>query len=70
MFSKVDHLIPAQGDNSALQLFVLIDDTLDSGIGTNLNDIRDFINAQPVSTVIAVGYMSNATIQITQEFHR
>jgi hypothetical protein len=65
---KVDQLIPAQGDNTALQLFVLIDDTCDSGIGTNLNDIRDFINAQPASTVIGVAYMSNATIQITQNF--
>jgi hypothetical protein len=65
---KVDQLIPARGDNAALQLFILIDDTLDSGIGNSLNDIRDFINAQPATTVIAVGYMSNATVQIVQNF--
>jgi hypothetical protein len=65
---KVDQLIPAQGDNAALQLFVLIDDTCDSSIGTNLNDLREFINAQPASTVVGVAYMSNATIQITQNF--
>jgi hypothetical protein len=65
---KVDQLIPAQGDNAALQLFVLIDDTCDPGIGTNLNDIRESINAQPPSTLIGVAYMSNATIQITQNF--
>jgi hypothetical protein len=59
-FLKVNQLIPAKGENAALQLFVLIDDTLDTGIGNNLNDIRDFVNAQPASTVIAVGYMSNA----------
>ncbi|HSZ60165.1 MAG TPA: hypothetical protein VK828_00095 [Terriglobales bacterium] len=67
-FLKVSQLIPAKGDNATLQLFVLIDDTLDSRIGTNLNDIRDFINAQPASTVIAVGYMSNATVNIVQSF--
>jgi len=67
-FLKVNQLIPAQGDNAALQLFVLIDDTLGSGIGNNLNDIRDFINGQAASTVIAVGYMANATIQIAQDF--
>jgi len=61
---EVSPLIPAQGNNAALQLFVLIDDTLGSGIGNNLNDIRDFINAQPASTVIAVGYMSNATVNV------
>jgi hypothetical protein len=65
---KVDQLVRAQGDNAALQLFVLIDDTCDPGIGTNLNDIREFINAQPPSTLIGVAYMSNATIQITQNF--
>src|SRR5271154_1319011 len=65
---RVTQLIPAQGDNAALQLFVLIDDTLDSGVGNNLNDIRDFINSQPASTVIAVGYMSNATVNVAQNF--
>ena len=67
-FLKVTQLIPARGDNAALQLFILIDDTLDSRIGTNLNDVRDFINAQPASTVIGVGYMSNATVNIVQNF--
>jgi hypothetical protein len=65
---KIDHLIPARGDNAALQLFILIDDTCDASIGNNLNDIRDFINAQPATTVVGVGYMSNATIQIVQNF--
>lgn len=70
-FLKVNQLIPAKGDNAALQLFVVIDDTLDTGMGNNgnnLNDVRDFINAQPASTVIAVGYMSNATVNIVQNF--
>jgi hypothetical protein len=65
---KVTQLIPARGDNATLQLFVLIDDTCDTSIGNNLNDIRDFINAQPATTTVGVGYMSNATIQITQNF--
>src|SRR5271165_2228592 len=65
---KVNHLIPAQGENAALQLFILIDDTCDPGIGGNLNDLRDFISAQPASTAIGVAYMSNATIQIAQNF--
>ena len=57
---KVDHLIPARGDNAALQLFILIDDTCDTSIGNSLNDLRDFINAQPATTVVGVAYMSNA----------
>src|SRR5580692_11543700 len=65
---KVDHLIPARADNAALQLFILIDDTCDTGIGNSLNDLRDFINAQPATTVVGVAYMSNASIQIAQNF--
>jgi len=63
---KVTNIIPARGDNAGLQLFVLIDDTCDSSIGNNLNDLRDFINAQPASTMIGVAYMSNATVQVVQ----
>jgi len=64
---KVASIIPARGDNAALQLFVLIDDTCDaSAIGNNLNDLRDFINAQPATTMVGVAYMSNATIQVVQ----
>jgi len=66
---RVEHLIPAQGDSAALQLFVLIDDTCETtALGNNLNDLRDFINAQPASTLVGVGYMSNATIQVAQNF--
>jgi hypothetical protein len=65
---KVDQVIPAEGDNASLSLFILIDDTLDPRIGMNLNDLRDFINAQPPSTQVGIGYMSNATFQIAQNF--
>src|SRR5215472_11914398 len=65
--TQVEQLIPAQGDNAAMQLFILIDDTCQpEAIGNNLNDLRDFINAQPSSTAIGVAYMSNATVQVTQ----
>lgn len=65
---RVTHVIPAQGENAALQLFILIDDTCDSSIGNNLNDIRDFVNALPATTAVAIGYMSNTNVQITQDF--
>jgi hypothetical protein len=65
--AKIEQLIPARDDNGALQLMVLIDDTCEaSTLGNNLNDLREFINAQPASTMVGVAYMSNATIQITQ----
>lgn len=67
-FLQVTQLIPAQGDNAALQLMVLIDDTLNSSVGNNLTDLKEFIKAQPPSTVIAIGYMSNATVNVVQNF--
>jgi hypothetical protein len=65
---NVTHVIPGKGENAALQLFILIDDTCDSSIGNNLTDLRDFVSVLPATTAIAVGYMSNANVQITQDF--
>jgi hypothetical protein len=67
-FLQVTQLIPARGDTATLQLFILIDDTLDSHVGNNLNDIKEFISAQPPTTLIGIGYMSNATVNIVQNF--
>ena len=67
-FLQVQQVIPAQGDQAALQLMVLIDDTLNPSVGNSLNDLKDFITTQPASTLIGVGYMSNATVNIVQNF--
>jgi hypothetical protein len=65
---KVAQLIPARGDNAALQLMILIDDTLNTSVGNNLTDLKEFIAAQPPSTIIAVGYMANAGVNVVQNF--
>ena len=67
-FLQVTQLIPAQGDNAALQLMILLDDTLDPVVGGNLNDIKEFIKAQPPSSLIGIGYMSSAGVNIVQNF--
>jgi hypothetical protein len=68
-YLQVTQLISAQGDNAALQLMFLIDDTLNTqAVGNNLNDIRDFIKAQPSSTAIGIAYMSNAGVNVVQNF--
>jgi hypothetical protein len=63
---KVVEWVPATGDHAALELFVLLDDSSGEGIGTRLDDIRQFINAQPASTKIGVAYMQNGTARIEQ----
>jgi len=63
---NITQIIPARGDNAALQFMILIDETCDRSIGNSLKDLREFINAQPATTAIGVAYMSNATIQMAQ----
>ena len=41
----VTEWIPAQGDHAALEFFVLLDDGSDANLGSQLDDIRKFINA-------------------------
>jgi len=65
----VTQLIPAEGENAALQLIILIDETLNTqAVGNNLNDIKEFISAQPSTTIVGIGYMSNAGVNMVQNF--
>jgi len=63
---QVMEWIPAQGDHAALELFILLDDSSSSSLGSQLDDIRKFINAQPASTLIGVAYMRNGTAEVVQ----
>jgi hypothetical protein len=58
----------ARGDYAGLDLFILIDDACDPILGSQLDDLRAFISAQPATTSVGVGYMRNATVQIVQNF--
>jgi hypothetical protein len=63
---KVTQWVPAQGDRAGLELFILIDDSSNPALGMHLDDLKTFINAQPSTTSIGVGYMRNATVQVIQ----
>jgi hypothetical protein len=65
---QVTEWIPAQGDRAGLDLFILIDDASSPLLGANLEELRIFINAQPSTTSVGVGYMRNASVQIVQNF--
>lgn len=67
--AQVTQLIPARDESAALQLMILIDDALNtSAVGNNLNDLKEFISAQPAAALIGVGYMSNAGVNVAQNF--
>ena len=63
----VTNWVPARGDRAGLELFILIDDAADSLVSLQYDDLRAFINAQPATTLVGVGYMRNATVQIAQD---
>ena len=59
--------IPLQGDRAGLQLFILIDDGSGVSVGSQLDDIRQFINSQPPSTKIGIAYMQNGIARVAQD---
>jgi len=65
---QITSWVPAQGDRAGLQLAVLLDDSTGLSVASQLDDIRAFINAQPPSTLVAVGYMRNGTASLVQNF--
>src|SRR5215470_14254851 len=56
----------AKGD--LLALAILIDDALDTSVGSQMNDLKSFIMAQPASTSIAIAYAANNTAMVAQDF--
>jgi hypothetical protein len=51
-----------------LFLAILIDDSIDSSAGGQWDYLREFIMAQPPSTSIMVGYISNNGARVAQDF--
>ena len=65
----VTQLIPARDQNAAIQLMIMIDETLNiQAVGNNLTDLKEFVRAQPPTTAIGVAYMSNAGVSVVQQF--
>jgi hypothetical protein len=65
---QVTGWVPIEGSEAGLELFVLIDDAANTtDLGSQLADLRKFINAQPPSTKVGVAYMRNGTVLIAQD---
>ncbi|MGB7553913.1 MAG: hypothetical protein WBM04_06045 [Candidatus Korobacteraceae bacterium] len=59
--------VAAQGEHAGLEFFILLDDDSTTSLGTQLRDIREFINGQPSSTKIGIAYMRNGIAWIQQK---
>lgn len=65
---RVTDVVPLQGEHAALELFLLIDDASSSSLGSQIGDLRKFVEAQPATTTIGIGYMGNGTFRVVQNF--
>lgn len=64
---QVTDWVPLQGERAGLELFVLLDDaSTPTSLGLQLEDLRQFINSQPETTAIGVGYMRDGTVDVVQ----
>src|SRR5208282_5873560 len=64
---QVTDWVRAQGDRAGLDLFILIDDSASSSLGSQLDELRAFIKSQPSTTLVGVGYMQNAVVKVAQD---
>jgi hypothetical protein len=64
--AKVTNWVPLQGERAGLELFILLEDSRNTSRGTQLEDLRKFILAQPASTKIGVAYMQDGGLKIAQ----
>jgi hypothetical protein len=67
---QVTDAVRLQGDNGDLELFILLDDASQLNLGSQLGDVRRFIDAQSERTAIGIGYMRNGTVDIRQGLTR
>jgi hypothetical protein len=65
--ARVTNWVPLQGDRAGLELFILLDDSRNTSLGTQVEDIRRFILAQPATTKIGVAYMQDGGLKIAQD---
>lgn len=60
--------IQATGQNSGLDLAILIDESLDTSIGSHFAELKDFIRSLPENTKVAIAYSSYGSAQMAQGF--
>jgi hypothetical protein len=65
---QVVNWAPLQGDRAGLELYVLIDDAADVSLSKQFDGLRQFLNAQPPTTSIAVGYIGFGMVDVIQTF--
>ena len=53
-------------DGSDLELFILIDDAASSDFGAHLQELQQFVTAQPAASAIGIAYAHDGTLRIVE----
>ncbi|MHB8486331.1 MAG: vWA domain-containing protein [Candidatus Acidiferrales bacterium] len=64
----VVNLIPANSPKASLDFVILVDDSLNTALGTQFSDIKNFIRSLPEGSRVAVAYAANGTATMQQDF--
>lgn len=64
---RVTDWVALRGEHAGLQLFLLVDDGLDTSVGSQFEELRKFIQTQPSITAIGIAYMRNGTVEVSQD---
>jgi hypothetical protein len=62
--ARVEDWIPLRGDQASLELYIVIDDGEDTELGSQFASLKSFINGQPATTRIGLGYLRNGSADI------
>jgi hypothetical protein len=62
--STITNLTPLRGQNDRLELVVLIDSAARTSIGTQLNDVANFVKTLPPQAKVSIAWMLNGTAQL------
>lgn len=54
-------------DSAGLELWIMIDDGTNTNVGTQFNDIRNFVRQQPPQVKVAIGYLRNGSVLAAQK---
>jgi len=62
--STITNFQPLRGQNDRLELVVLIDSGARSSIGTQMNEISNFVKSLPPQAKVSIAWMANGTAQL------
>jgi hypothetical protein len=58
--------IPLQGEHAELELLILIDESSRATLANQYDDLRQFMNGQPPTTAIGIGYIEYGGVRMAQ----